>query len=73
MGRNQHVVSRDEGWAVEAEGASQPLAIFKTQSEAWEKAKAIARKERSAAFLHARNGQVRVRNIYGHDTRRGKP
>ncbi len=72
MGRNQHVVSRGEGWAVEAEGTSQPLAIFKTQSEAWEKAKSIARKERSEAFLHARNGQIRVRNTYGHDTRRRK-
>ena len=72
MGRNHHVVSRGDGWAVEAEGASQPLAIFKTQSEAWEKAKSLARKERSAAFLHARNGEIRVCNIYGHDARRRK-
>lgn len=56
MGRNQHVVSRGEGWAVEAEGEAKPVATFKTQSEAWEKAKSIARKERSEAFLHAKNG-----------------
>ena len=43
MGRNQHVVSRLGGWAVETEGAAKPLAVFKTQSEAWEKAKSIAR------------------------------
>ena len=53
MGRNQHVFSRGEGWAVEAEGAAKPVAVFKTQSEAWEKAKSIARKERAEAVLHA--------------------
>jgi len=72
MGRNQHVVSCGEGWAVEAEGTSQPRAVFKTQSEAWEKAKSLARKERSVAFLHGRDGQIRVRNTYGHDARRRK-
>jgi hypothetical protein len=72
MGRNQHVVSRGDGWAVEPEGASEPHAIFKTQSEAWERAKSIARKERSEAFLHAKNGRVRARNTYGHDPRRSK-
>ena len=72
MGRNQHVVSRGEGWAVEAEGEAKPVAIFKTQSEAWEKAKSIARKLRSEAFLHAKNGQVRARNTYGYDPRRSK-
>ena len=72
MGKNQHVVSRGGGWAVETEGASEPLATFKTQSEAWERAKAIARKERSEAFLHAKSGQIRARNTYGHDPRRSK-
>ena len=59
MGTNQHVVSHGERWAVKAEGASQPLAVFKTQSEAWETAKSIARKERSEAVLHGRNGAIR--------------
>lgn len=72
MGRNQHVVSIGEGWAVEAEGASKPHAMFKTQSEAWERAKSIARKERSEAFLHAKSGEIRARNTYGHDPRRSK-
>lgn len=70
MGKNQHVFSHGEGWAVKAEGASEPLAVFKTQSEAWEKAKSIARKERSEALLHGRNGLIRTRNTYGYDPRR---
>lgn len=72
MGTNQHVVSLDEGWAVKAEGMAEPLAIFKTQSEAWERAKSIARKERSEALLHGRNGLIRARNTYGYDPRRPK-
>ncbi|MEX1061465.1 MAG: DUF2188 domain-containing protein [Methyloceanibacter sp.] len=70
MGKNQHVFSHVEGWAVKAEGASEPLAVFKTQSEAWEKAKSIARKERSAALLHGRNGLIRTRNTYGYNPSR---
>jgi hypothetical protein len=72
MGRNQHVVSLGQRWAVTAEGASQPFAVFKTQSEAWERAKSIARKERSEALLHGKNGLVRTRNIYGHDPSRSR-
>jgi len=72
MGTNQHVVSLNEGWAVKAEGAPQPFAIFKTQSEAWERAKSIARKERSEALLHGRDGQIRERNTYGHDPSRSR-
>jgi hypothetical protein len=72
MGRNQHVVSHGEGWAVKAEGASQPLAVFKTQNEAWERAKSIARKERSEALLHGKNGLIRTRSTYGHDPGRSR-
>jgi hypothetical protein len=46
--------------------------VFKTQSEAWEKAKSIARKERSEALLHGRNGVIRTRNTYGYDPSRSK-
>jgi hypothetical protein len=46
--------------------------VFKTQSEAWEKAKSIARKERAEALLHRRDGQIRERNTYGHDPTRHK-
>ena len=70
MGKNQQVVVHDNGWAVRAEGASAPTLTFKTQGEAWEKAKSIARKERSEALLHGKDGHLRERNFYGHDPRR---
>ncbi len=72
MGKNQHVVGHERGWAVTAEGAASPLAVFKTQSEAWEKAKSIARKERAEALLHGKNGLIRARSTYGHDPSRTK-
>ena len=72
MGKNQHVVSHGDGWAVRADGTDQPFAVFKTQGEAWEKAKSIARKERAEALLHGRNGVIRARNSYGHDPSRVK-
>ena len=72
MGKNQHVVSLGNRWAVKEEGAAEPFAVFKTQSEAWEKAKSIARKERSEALLHGRDGRIRERNTYGHDPVRHK-
>ena len=72
MGKNQHVVSVGDRWVVKEEGAAVPFAVFKTQNEAWEKAKSIARKERSEALLHGRDGRVRERNTYGHDPVRHK-
>ena len=72
MNKNQHVVSDGDRWAVRPEGSSQVFAVFKTQSEAWEKAKSIARKERSEAILHGRNGLIRARNTYGYDLGRSK-
>ena len=65
MGKNQHVVVHNDRWAVKEEGASTPAAVFKTQGEAWEKAKSIARRERSEAVLHGKDGRVRERNAYG--------
>jgi hypothetical protein len=69
MGKNQHVVMHEDRWAVKEEGAGAPGALFKTQGEAWEKAKAIARRERSEAVLHGKDGRIRERNNYGHDPR----
>jgi hypothetical protein len=35
MGKNQHVVMHDDRWAVKEEGASDPVALFRTQGQAW--------------------------------------
>ena len=72
MGKNQIVVNLGDRWAVKAEGSFQPLAVFKTQSDAWERAKAIARKERSETILSGRNGLIRARSTYSYEPRGSK-
>jgi D-inositol-3-phosphate glycosyltransferase len=61
---------QDDRWVVKEEGAATPVATFKTQGQAWEKAKAIARRERSEAVLHGKDGRIRERSLYGDS---GKP
>ena len=72
MGKNQHVVMHDDRWVVQEEGGSAPVATFRTQGQAWERAKAIARRERSEAVLHGKDGRIRERNTYGADPRGSK-
>lgn len=62
---NQHVVQREEGWAVLGEGNSKDTAHFNTQSQANERAKEIATNQGGDVFIHGRDGQFRERNTYG--------
>jgi hypothetical protein len=64
MVKTVKVVSQGERWAVEEDGAAMPRALFRTQGEAWERAKSIARKERAEALLYGRNGALRARSAY---------
>lgn len=67
-----HVVPNEgSSWKVEKAGGSRGRS-FDTQKEAWEAGKDSARREKSEAFLHGRNGQIRERNTYGNDPRSTK-
>jgi ATP-binding cassette, subfamily B, bacterial len=70
--RDVHVVPSDKGWRVEVEGQSRASGTHETQQAAWQQAKQIAQRRKSAALLHGRNGQIRKRNTYGHDPGRTK-
>lgn len=67
MGKNQHVIPVEGGWAVKAEGASEPSHTVGTQQEAFEIGRDIARKERSELLIHGEDGKIRERNTYGKD------
>ena len=67
MGKNQHVVPKNAGWAVKGEGNQRNTAICKTQKEAIGKARQIARNQGSELFIHGRNGQIRERDSHGKD------
>ncbi|WP_166260588.1 DUF2188 domain-containing protein [Marinobacter salicampi] len=66
-GKNQHVVQRENGWAVKGAGNSRDTSHHSTQAEAAEAARGIARNQNSEVFIHGRNGRIRERDSYGND------
>jgi hypothetical protein len=67
MGKNQHVVKREDGWAVRGEGNSRDTAHYPTQQEAIDRARDISQREQSELLIHGRDGRIRARDSHGHD------
>lgn len=67
MGKNQHVVPRNDVWAVVGEGNQRATRITRTQREAIDIALDIARNQESELIIHRPNGQIRDRDSYGND------
>jgi uncharacterized protein YdaT len=67
MGKNQHVVKREEGWAVKGAGNSRDTSRHQTQGDAIDRARDIARNERSEVVIHDRHGRIRDKDSYGND------
>jgi Uncharacterized protein conserved in bacteria (DUF2188). len=65
--RNQHVVSRPDGWAVRGEGNERDTSHHRTQADAIDAARDIARNQRSEVVIHDRHGRIRDRDSYGND------
>ena len=64
---NQHVVRREEGWAVRGEGNSRDTSTHGTQGEAIDAARGIAQNQRAEVVIHGRDGRIRDRDSYGND------
>ncbi len=67
MGKNQHVVKRDEGWAVKGEGNSKDTSHHRTQEDARQAAREIAINQKSEVVIHRPNGRIRDKDSYGND------
>jgi hypothetical protein len=67
MGKNQHVVGRDSGWAVRGEGNSRDTSHHPTQREAASAARDIAINQRSEVVIHGRDGRIRDKDSFGND------
>jgi hypothetical protein len=65
--KNQHVVRREEGWAVRGEGNARDTSLHRTQARAIDAARDIARNQRSEVVIHDRQGRIRDRDSYGND------
>lgn len=66
-GKNQWVVQRENGWAVRGEGNERDTSHHRTQQEAFEAAREIARNQGSEVIVQNQQGQIREKNSYGND------
>ena len=67
MGKNQHVVPHEKGWAVKGAGSSKATKVVDTQKEAIKIATEIAKNQKSDTKIHGENGKIRAGNSYGND------
>ena len=65
--RNQHVVKRDDGWAVRGAGNTRDTSHHETQAQAIDNAKSIAKNQRSEVVIHRPDGRIRDKDSYGND------
>ena len=67
MGKDQHVVKHQEGWAVKGAGNDRATKVTPTQKEAIDVAKEIAKQQKSEVVIHGRDGKIRDKDSYGND------
>jgi uncharacterized protein YdaT len=65
--QDYHVVPRDEGWAVQQEGAKRASSRHKTQAEAAEAARKLAKEKATEVVIHRKDGRIRDSDSYGRD------
>lgn len=66
MARDVHVVPSDGGWDVREDGSGRS-SHYRTQREAVEAGRDIARQNRSEHVIHGRDGRIRQSDSYGND------
>jgi len=67
VGKNQHVVQHEKGWAVRGAGNERVTAVFGTQAEAIDAGRRIAENQSSELLVHGRDGRIRSKDSFGHD------
>lgn len=65
--KNQHVVPRDDGWAVRGAGNSKDTSRHDTQAQAINRAREIAQNQQSEVVIHRPDGRIRDKDSYGND------
>lgn len=66
-GKNQHVVPHHDSWAVKGAGNDRATSVHKTQQQAIDAARDIARRQQSEVVIHRPDGRVRDKDSYGND------
>lgn len=65
--KNQHVVPRGDGWAVQGAGNNRATKLVDTQRQAIRIATGIAENQQSELIVHGQDGKINWRNSYGND------
>src|SRR6266403_4277512 len=64
-GENLHVVPQIEGWAVRSEGRTRPTSIHRSQREAIDAARKLAKRTAASQLvIHGRDGRIKERVTY---------
>lgn len=66
-GKNIHVVPNGNQWQVKQKDAKRSSGNFKTQKDAFERAREIATNNGQEVVIHGRNGRIREKHSYGND------
>lgn len=66
--RSQHVVPRDEGWAVRGAGAQRDTQVFDRKQDAVDRAREISQNQKSELVVHGQNGRIQYKDSHGNDT-----
>ena len=62
--KNQHVLPKENEWAVKRADSDKPSKVFVTQNEATEYASSIAQNQGTAVFVHRSDGTIQERRDY---------
>ncbi|QHE51012.1 DUF2188 domain-containing protein [Pontibacillus sp. HMF3514] len=62
--KGEHVVSHEDGWAVQAEDAKKPSDTYENKSDAIERAKEIAQNKGTSAIIHRKDGSIQDQYSY---------
>lgn len=66
-GKTVHVVHNGNQWQVKQENAQRSSGNFRTQQEAFERAREIAIKNGQEVAIHGLEGRIREKHSYGND------
>lgn len=65
--KNQHVVPHRGGWAVKGVGNQRASSVHRTQRQAIDVAREIARNKQSELVIHRKDGRIRDKDSHGND------
>lgn len=65
--KNQWVSPRKDGWGVRGEGNTRDTSQHKTQQEAIDRAREIAKNQKSEVIVQRPDGRIRSKDSYGND------